>query len=123
MMYFCHYTFEASQHPKFLQAAIDMLLQAEGMVFRDAQDVEVLAIKARQALEKAKPKGNTSRLDYSLLDSGEITIYVYSASNLENSVGRAIFKPVRKVVTFSTSTQAWKELKIKWFDKIINKEE
>lgn len=111
MMYFCHYTFRATKHPKFLQAAIDILMQAQNKAFRDANDVEILALQARKALEEARPKGNTAHLHYNTAGEGTISVSIYAAEDKDCSIGRANFMPVRKVVTFSTVTGEWKELK------------
>ena len=111
MMYYCHYTFESSKHPKFMQAAIDMLMQADSKAFRDSNDVEILGVQARQALEESKPEGNPAHLVYNATDKGDITIMIYAANNGDNSVARAYFKPIRGFVTFSTATNDWKEFK------------
>lgn len=111
MMYFCDYTFRATKHPKFLQAAIDILMQAQYKAFRDASDVEILALQARKALEEARPKGNTAHLTYDATEEEKICVNIYPAEDKDYSIGRAYFAPVRKVVTFSTITGEWKELK------------
>ena len=111
MMYFCNYTFRATKHPKFLQTAIDILMQAQYKAFRDANDVEILALQARKALEEARPKGNTAHLHYNTAGEGTISVSIYAAEGKDCSIGRAHFMPVRKVVTFSTATGEWKELK------------
>lgn len=111
MMYFCDYTFRATKHPKFLQAAIDILMQAQYKAFRDASDVEILALQARKALEEVRSKGNTAHLTYYTTAEGKICVSIYPAESKDFSIGRAHFTPVRKVVTFSTVTGEWKELK------------
>ena len=111
MMYFCHYTFESSKHPKFMQAAIDLLMQADSRAFRDSNDVEILGIKARKALEESKSEGNSAFLVYNATDNGNITICIYAANDGGNSIARAYFKPIRGFVTYSTATDKWKELK------------
>ena len=113
MMYFCYHTFEAGQHPKFLQSAIDILMQAEGKAFRDSNDVEILLIKAREALKNSMPKGKTSHIDYHATDEGDITIHIHAADNSDNGVARAYFKPIREFATFSTDTNEWEKLQIK----------
>lgn len=110
-MYFCDYTFRATKHPKFLQAAIDILMQAQYKAFRDASDVEILALQARKALEEARPKGNTAHLTYDATEEEKICVNIYPAEDKDYSIGRAYFAPVRKVVTFSVATGEWKELK------------
>lgn len=111
MMYFCNYTFEASKHSKYLQPAIDILMQADSKAFRDCNDVEILAVNARQALEKAKPKGNSAYLAYNDTDKGDITICIFAANDGSSGVARAFFKPIRGFVTFSIATGEWKKLK------------
>ncbi len=111
MMYFCNYTFRATKHPKFLQAAIDILVQAQNKAFRDRNDVEILALQARKALKEARPNDNTAHLTYDTTVEGTICVNIYPAESKDYSIGRAYFMPVRKVVTFSTATGEWKELK------------
>ena len=113
MMYFCHYTYEASKHPKFLNEACKLLTSADGKLFIDVQDVEILAIKVRQALEKDMPKGSTANVNKHTTD-GEITINVYATALKDvTSVGRAYFKPVRAFVTYDMDKQDFVEVKLK----------
>lgn len=111
MMYFCNYTFRATKHPKFLKAAIDVLMQAQNKAFRDSNDVEILALQSRKALESDRPKGNTAHLAYNTAGNGTISVSIYAAEDKDCSIGRAHFMPIQKVVTFSVATGEWKELK------------
>lgn len=116
-MYFCYYTFEASQHPKFLDEAINLLTQAQNKVSLQSGDVEILAIKVRQALEEAKPKGSTANVNKHTTD-GEITINVYATALKDvTSVGRAYFKPVRAIVTYDLDDEDFIEVKLKMEEK------
>ena len=112
-MYFCHYTFEASQHPKFLDEAIHLLTDAKNKVFIDSNDVEVLAFKVREALEAAKPKGSTANVSLDVPDRGDIYIYVYKDNGGDNSVGRAHFAPVRAFTTYDLDEEQFIEVKLK----------
>lgn len=111
MMYYCHYTFESSKHPKFLQPAIDLLMQADSKAFRDSNDVEILAIKARKALEESKPERSSAYLVYNATDKGNIAICIHAANDAGDSIARAYFKPIRGFYTYSTATNEWKEMK------------
>ena len=114
MMYYCHYTYEASKHPKFLNDTCKLLTDADGKLFIDVQDVEILAIKVRKALEKAMPKGSTAKADKHTTNEGEITINVYAnVVNDAPSVGRAYFKPVRAIVTYDLDDEDFVEFKLK----------
>lgn len=110
-MYFCHYTFEATKHPKFLQPAIDILMQADGKAFRDRNDVEILGAKAREALKAATPKGSSAYLYCNYTNEGDITIHIHAANDAGNSVARAYFKPIRGFVRYDVDAKEWKELK------------
>lgn len=117
MMYYCHYTYEASKHPKFLNEACKLLTDAGGKLFINVQDVEILAIKVRQALEEAKPKGSTANVNKHTTD-GEITINVYATALKDvTSVGRAYFKPVRAIVTYDLDDEDFIEVKLKMEEK------
>ena len=118
MMYFCHYTYEASKHPKFLNEACKLLTDADGKLFINVQDVEILAIKVRQALEKDKPKGSTSAANKHTTHDGEIVIDVYATALKDvNSVGRAHFRPVSANVTYDLDDEDFIEVKLKMEEK------
>lgn len=113
MMYYCHYTFEAAQHPKFLDGAIRLLTDARHKMFLDRNDVKVLAVRVREALEAARPKGSTAHVSTDVPDRGDICIYVYNGDAGYNSVGRAHFSPVRAFVTFDPDKQQFIGVKLK----------
>ena len=112
-MYFCHYTFGASQHPKFLDEAIRLLTSAQNKLFICSSDVEVLALKVREALEAARPKGSTAHVYKHVPDRGDINISVYKDESSENSVGRAHFAPVRAITTYDLDEGQFIEVKLK----------
>ncbi|MBR1787636.1 MAG: hypothetical protein IJ762_04260 [Bacteroidaceae bacterium] len=109
-MYFCHYTFEGSKHPKFLDEAIHLLTSAQNKVFIDSNDVEILAFKVKEALETAKPKGSTAHVYKHVPDNGDINVSVYKDEASENSVGRAHFAPVRAFVTWDMDDEKFIEV-------------
>ena len=112
-MYFCYYTFEASQHPKFLDEAIRLLTDAQNKIFIDSNDVEVLAFKVREVLEAAKPKGSTAHVCKHVPNEGNIQISIYAKDSCDNSVGRAYFAPVRAFVTWDMDDEKFIEVKLK----------
>lgn len=100
MMYFCHYTFEASKHPKFLDKAIAMLMQAEGKVFLDENDVEMLGYKVSLEVSTSSPGRSDAFVSYGNPAKGQSCISVYAKRSDGNSVGRALFKPIKDIVTY-----------------------
>ena len=105
MMYFCHYTFEASQHPKFLDKAIAMLKQAESKVFLDENDVEILGLKVSMEVTTSCPGRSDAYVAYGNPANGHTCISVYAKRSDSNSVGRAQFKPIKDFVTYDLEKQ------------------
>lgn len=112
-MYFCYYTFEASGCPKFMREALDLLTAAQGKVFLDSGDVEILAFKVKKALEASMHKGSTAKVEKHVPDSGTIRIDIYKDDHSDTSVGRAYFAPVRTFTTYDLDKQEFIEVKLK----------
>ena len=115
-MYFCHYTFEGT-HPKYMNEAMRLLTSADGKIFIDYGDVEILAFKVREALDAAKPKGSTAYVHKHVPDKGDINISIYANNHTDNSIGRAHFKPVRSFVTWDMDDEKFIEVKLKMEEK------
>lgn len=117
-MYFCYYTFEASNRPKFMGEALDLLTGARGKIFLDRNDVEVLAFQVRKALQANKPKSNTAYVEKHVPDEGCVTIEIYKDDHSDTpSVGRAHFSPVRGFTTYDLDEERFIEVKLKMEEK------
>ena len=109
MMYFCHYTFEASKHPKYLDKAIAMLMQAESKVFLDENDVEILGRKVSMEVTTSCPERSDAYVSYGYPANGHTCISVYAKRSDSNSVGRAQFKPVKAITYYDLKEQKFIE--------------
>lgn len=112
-MYFCYYTFAANSCPKFMGEALDLLTAAQGKVFLDSNDVEILAFKVKKALMEAKPKCSTAKVEKHVPDSGTICIDIYKDDHSDTSIGRAYFAPVRAFTTYDLDEKRFIEVKLK----------
>ncbi len=112
-MYFCHYVFAASVHPKFLNEAIRLLTGAENKVFIDSGDVEILAFKVEDALVKARPRSSTACITKHVPDTGNILIDIYANNRTDTSIARAQFAPVRAFTTWDLDEGRFIEVKLK----------
>lgn len=94
-MFYCHYTFEASQHPKFYDEALHMLTRAKNKAFMAKVDVRALADLVRQRLEEDKPKNSPAHLDVSVSTDGSIQMTLSSGRDTDTDIGRAWFSPIK----------------------------
>lgn len=95
MMYFCHYTFEASQHPKFYNEALRLLTGVKDKAFMAKVDVRALADLVKKRLEEDKPKGSPARLDVTVSTDGGIQMTLTSGRDTDTDIGRAWFCPIK----------------------------
>lgn len=116
-MYYCHYTFEGSNRPKFMGEALRLLTDAQGKVFLDSNDVEILAFQVKKALLEAKPKGSTAHVDKYVSDERTIQIDIYKDDHSDTSVGRAHFSAVRAFTTYDLDEKQFIEVKLKMEEK------
>lgn len=112
-MYFCYYTFEGSNRPKFLDEAMQILTGAQGTVFLQSSDVEILASRVKDSLMEAKPKCSTAHVTKHVPDSGTIRIDIYKDDHSDTSIGRAYFAPVRAFTTYDLDEKRFIEVKLK----------
>ena len=117
MMYFCSRAERAAHHPKYLTDAIALLTAADAKLFIDVQDVEILAIKVRQALEKAMPKSSTAHVNRHDALYGAIHIGLYATDHSETPVASARFQPVSAIVTYDLDDEDFIEVKLKMEEK------
>jgi len=112
-MYFCHYTFEANGCPKYMREAMQILTGAQGTVFLQSSDVEILASRVKDALMESKPKCSTAHVTKHVPDTGSIQIDIYKDDHSDTSIGRAYFAPVRSFTTYDLDEKRLIEVKLK----------
>ena len=112
-MCYCNYTFAANSCPKFMGEALRLLTDAQGKVFLDSYDVEILAFQVKKALLEAKPKGSTAHVDKHVSDERTIQIDIYKDDHSDTSVGRAYFSAVRAFTTYDLDEKRFIEVKLK----------
>ena len=94
-MYFCHYTFEASQHPKYYNDALRLLTSVKDKALMAEVDARALADLVRMRLEEDKPKGSPARLDVTVGRDGCIQMTLTSGKDTDTDIGRAWFCPIK----------------------------
>lgn len=100
-MMYCHYHYEKTKHPKFYDAACELLAKAKQCAFTSQNEVDIFVNMVKQALEGNKPAGSSSRLVHTKgKDGGQITI---QTGKLDDDVARLHYYPIRKFLEYKLS--------------------
>ena len=102
-MMYCHYHYEKSKHPKFYDAACELLKNGYKSAFTSQNEVDIFVQMVKTVLDEHKPEGHASKVIHSKgADGGQITIWTGS---LDDDIARLYYYPISRFLEYDLDAQ------------------